>query len=318
MVAWVGGANWSVGIAVGGGPAIGWFPLAPREVWVPAYHYSPAYIERVNVTNTVIVNRTVINNINVTNVNYVNRTVPGAVTVVPQSALTVGRPVATAAVRVPPDVVARAEVRNVAVVAPERGAVLGGRVQTSAAPPAALVNRTVVARQAPPPPQPAFAQQQQLLRQNPGQPVPRSSLAEIQQRSTPAQGGSVRPAIRQVGPPTAAPVQGRTNLPPQPAPAQTTPQPEFRRSVQQTPAQQPAAQQPEFRRTPPQQQPQTQQPAAQQPEFRRTPPQQQPQTQQPAAQQPEFRRTQPQQQPQTQQPAAQQPEFRRTPQQPPA
>src|SRR5579885_2507126 len=138
MVAWVGGGSFSVGVAVGGGPAVGWFPLGPREVWVPAYRYSPAYLERVNITNTVIVNRTVIQTVNVANVTYVNRGVAGAVTVVPQSAMTSGRPVAIAAVQVRPEIVARAEVRTLAVVAPERTAVLGARVQASAAPPAAF------------------------------------------------------------------------------------------------------------------------------------------------------------------------------------
>jgi hypothetical protein len=267
MVAWIGGPGFSVGIAVGAGPAVGWFPLGPREVWVPAYHYSPTYIERVNVTNTVIVNRTVINNINVTNVNYVNRNVAGAVTVVPQSAMTVGRPVATAAVRVTPDVMARAEVHNVAVVAPERGAVLGGRVQTSAAPPPAVVSRTVVARQAPPPPAPTFAQQQQALRQNPGQPIPRSSFAQIQ-RNAPQ--GTPQPAVRQIGTPPASPVQTGRPVTPQTAPTQATPQSEFRRQpVTPTAPQQqtPTTAQPEYRRPPAtQQQTQPPQPVRQQPQ----------------------------------------------------
>ena len=274
LVAWVGGPSFAVGITVGGGPAVGWFPLGPREVWVPAYHYSPAYIERVNVTNTVIVNRTVINNVNVTNVNYVNRNVAGAVTVMPQSAMTVGRPVAAAAVRVTPDVVSRAEVRNVAVVAPERAAVLGGRVQTSAAPPPSFTSRTVVARQAPPAPTPSFAQQQQALRQNPGQPIPRSSFAQIQQQRGAVQGGNPQPAVRQVGPPPAAPAQAVRPIQPSP---QATPQPEIRRQTNPQAVPQ-ATPQPEFRR---QSEPQRQSPApTEQPEVRRSPvPQQQPQSQ---------------------------------------
>jgi len=272
MVAWVGGSNWSVGFSIGG-PAVGWFPLGPREVWVPAYHYSPTYIERVNVTNTVIVNRTVINNINVTNVNYVNRNVAGAVTVVPQNAMTAGRPIAASAVRVTPDVVARAQVQNVAAVAPERSAVLGARVQASAAPPAAVMSRTVVARQTPPPPPPAFSQQQQVLRQNPGQPIPRSSMAQIQQSAP--QVSSPRPAIRQVGRPPAAPAQaGRSFAPNQAPPAQAAPPAEFRRqpSPQAAPEQTPARQQPEFRRPPVQPQQQPQPAPRQQPELRREPP----------------------------------------------
>ncbi len=50
LVAFVGG----VGISVGGGPGVGWFPLAPGEVYVPYYRGSRGYVERVNVTNTVV------------------------------------------------------------------------------------------------------------------------------------------------------------------------------------------------------------------------------------------------------------------------
>jgi hypothetical protein len=305
MVAWVGGANWSIGVSIGG-PPVGWFPLGPREVWVPAYHHSPTYIERVNVTNTVIVNRTVINNVNVTNVNYVNRNVAGAVTVVPQNTLIAGRPVGASAVRVTPDVVARGEVRNVPAAAPDRTAVLGPRAQPSAAPPAAVVNRTIVARQTPPPPSPSFSQQQPMLRQNPGQPIPRGSLAP--QATTP------RSAIRQVGPPSAQPAPAVR--PAAPAPAQAAPQPELRR---QPPTEQQSPQ-PEFRQRPA---PQTQQPQtpAPQPEYRRPPvqrqePQQQQQQPQTPAPQPEYRRPpiqrqEPQQQQQQQPSARQQPEIRR-------
>ena len=151
LVAWVGGPSFGVGIAVGG-PAVGWFPLGPREVFVPAYGYSPRYIERVNVTNTVIVNRTVFTNVNVTNVTYVNRGVAGAVTVVPQGALASGRPIAGAAINVPPGQLQGAQVRTFAAAAPERSAVFGGRAVTTAAPPAAIANRQFVARNTPPPP----------------------------------------------------------------------------------------------------------------------------------------------------------------------
>ena len=257
MVAWVGGGGFSVGIGVGVGPAVGWFALGPREVWVPSYHYSPAYIERVNVTNTVIVNRTVFNNVNVTNVTYVNRNVAGAVTVMPQNQMVAGRPVAAAAIRVPPEAMARAQVQTTAAVAPERAAVLGGRTPVTAVPPAAVMSRQVAARQAPPPAPVPFAQQQQALRQNPGQPVPRSTLSQIQ---TPQNAVGSRPQFRQVGPPAGAatpnaPVRPSAPTPPvqQPTPAQ----PQFSRAPQNTPS------------TPAQ--PQTPRPAAQPEPQRSTP-----------------------------------------------
>ena len=47
LVAWVGSSNWGVSVNVGG-PAIGWVPLAPREVYVPWYRTTPRYVDRVN------------------------------------------------------------------------------------------------------------------------------------------------------------------------------------------------------------------------------------------------------------------------------
>lgn len=239
MVAWVGGAGLGVGIAVGG-PAIGWFPLGPGEVFVPAFRYSPAYIERVNITNTIVVNRAVFANVAVANVTYVNRGVVGAVTVMPVAAMTVGRPVAIAAVRVTPEMVARAEVRNVAVVAPEHAAVVAARAQAGVAapaPPAGVLARPVVARVTPPPPPPSFAQQQQYLRQNPGQAVPRATVAQLQQNA-PARTG-VTPAIRQVNapPPPAQSARPAVSAPSQPI----VQQPELRRPAAPAASQQPSA-----------------------------------------------------------------------------
>ena len=47
-----GGGGLSVGVGFGGGFAgVAWFPLGPRDVYVPAYHCSPRYVQYVNVTN---------------------------------------------------------------------------------------------------------------------------------------------------------------------------------------------------------------------------------------------------------------------------
>ncbi len=51
LVGWVGGGSVSVGITIGSRPPpprYGWYPLAPREVFVPAYRHSPRYVQRVN------------------------------------------------------------------------------------------------------------------------------------------------------------------------------------------------------------------------------------------------------------------------------
>ncbi len=94
LVGWVGGPRG--GVAVGIGVSVGWFPLAPREVYVPGYHVSETYVRNVNITNTTIVNNTYITNVynnNVTNIHYVNAT-PGAVTAVPQNVFASGQHVA--------------------------------------------------------------------------------------------------------------------------------------------------------------------------------------------------------------------------------
>jgi hypothetical protein len=90
LVGWVDAPGASLTISSGGG-GVAWFPLGPREVYVPARRFSPRYVERVNVTNTVIVNRTVIHDVyenRATNVTYRNRSVPGAVTAVSRSTFT--------------------------------------------------------------------------------------------------------------------------------------------------------------------------------------------------------------------------------------
>src|SRR6266478_4552854 len=88
LVAWVGGPAGGVSVAFGAN--VGWFPLAPREVFVPGYHVSPTYVRNVNITNTTIVNNMYITNVyqnSVTNIHYVNNK-PAAVTAVPQNVFT--------------------------------------------------------------------------------------------------------------------------------------------------------------------------------------------------------------------------------------
>ncbi len=88
LVAFIGGPSFSISLGFGGGSGAGvtaWFPLGPREVYRPWYNTTPAYNNRVNVTNiynrnvteihNTYINRTtnIYNVTNVTNVNYVNR-----------------------------------------------------------------------------------------------------------------------------------------------------------------------------------------------------------------------------------------------------
>ena len=193
LVAWVGGG------AVGGGVA--WFPLGPREVYVPGYRTSPDYVNRVNITNTVIVNNVV--NVNVTNVTYVNRTAPGAVMAVQQAAFASARPVQSAAIVVRPEAIRSAPVIAVAAVAPTRASLArppaaGAKI---AQPPAALQGRQVIAKRPPPPPPVPFAQKQQALAGNAGRPLDVKQVQQIRQ----SQPAPARPAVRQVQVKTVAP-----------------------------------------------------------------------------------------------------------------
>ena len=73
LVAFVGGPDFSLAVGFGGASGLGvtaWFPLGPREPYVPWYHASTIYVNRVNVTN--IYNR---NSVEVRNA-YNNRRAP--------------------------------------------------------------------------------------------------------------------------------------------------------------------------------------------------------------------------------------------------
>ena len=48
LVGWVGGAGGGASLTIGGGRGVGWFPLAPREAYVPAYRVSRDYMRGVN------------------------------------------------------------------------------------------------------------------------------------------------------------------------------------------------------------------------------------------------------------------------------
>lgn len=245
LVAWVGGG------AVGGGVA--WFALGPREAYIPSYHTSPTYLNRVNVTNTVIVNNIV--NVNVTNVQYVNRARPGAVMAVQQAAFASARPVQSAAIVVRPEAIRSAPVMATAAIAPTRASITqmaapGARVVQ---PPAAMQSRAVIAKRTPPPAPVPFAQKQQALAANAGRPLDTNQVQQIRQSQPPP----ARPLVRQVQ------VNAQTAPPPMPTPGQ------FNRPNTQVPA---AAQFPP-QRAPAPVAPAPPAPAQQTPALRTPPPQ---------------------------------------------
>jgi hypothetical protein len=204
LVVFVGGG----GIGVGIGGNVGWFPLGPREVFVPSYHVSREYVNRVNISNTTVnnvqitnvYNTTIINkSTTITNVTYANRNVRGAVTVVPQRTFASAQPVARAAVAVDARQLASAQVNVRVAVAPTRESVLGAKAATAnhvTAPPAAVMNRQVIAKKTPPPPPVPFAKQQQALAAHPGQPLARSEVRNLR----PAAAETAHPMVKQAPP----------------------------------------------------------------------------------------------------------------------
>jgi len=158
---------------VGGGPSfsvgVGWFPLAPGEVWVPAYHVSRGYVNNVNITNTTVnvtkvtnVYNTVIVNKSTTinNVTYVNRNVTNAVTVVNHDTFVNARPVARNMERVDQRQLASAPVARAVAAEPVRTSVVGPGRPVQNRPPAAVMQRKVVAVRTPPPPPRPIEQRQ--------------------------------------------------------------------------------------------------------------------------------------------------------------
>jgi hypothetical protein len=165
LVAFVGGAP---GFHFSAGVGVGWFPLAPGEVYVPSYRVSRTYVNNVNVTNTtvnitkvtnvyntVIVNKTTMLN----NITYVNQR-SNAVTVVSHDAFVNARPVAQNVMRVDPKEIAAAPISHVVAAEPVKASVVGAGRPVAVKPPAAVISRPVVAIKTPAAPPKPIEQRQ--------------------------------------------------------------------------------------------------------------------------------------------------------------
>jgi len=202
----------SVPVPVDAGSPVGWFPLAPGEVYWPAYTRDQTYIRNVNITN---VNITKINTIiaaqpatadpppQVINQQFANR---AATTVVPARVLVESLRVAPTAVAVPPQVLQRAAVsiKPPPVVAPP----------AATAPTAPAAAQPISTTPAPthPPARPNFSQLA---------PAPRvSHTLEAPQKSpqTPPSAQAIPPGTHQPSVPAAsAPQPSAIETPPAPS-----------------------------------------------------------------------------------------------------
>ena len=154
LVVFVGGGG---GVfAVAGGPGVGWFPLGPGEVFVPAYRTSRVYVNNVNITNTRVEVTRITHVYNIyntpggaaTRVTYINQQTPNAVTVVSRETFVGARPVARNTVQVSREEIARASVTPAVGVAPVQASV-HGTAPARSAPPPAIRSRMVIANRMP-------------------------------------------------------------------------------------------------------------------------------------------------------------------------
>ena len=208
LVAFVGGPGFSISVSVGGGGNVGWFPLAPRDPFVPWWG---SRARESSVTN-------------VTNVTYANRTY---VTVVNQNTFVSGAPVATNTIRdtrVLREISAAPVVRGPLPVAPVASSIRGStqRADPAPRPPAAALTRPVVTRRAPAPAPVPFSAKAPVIKENKGAPVNPAPAAHPSQdarvirpsRSVVAESGKVTLTPKKAQAAIPAPVPVRREIPP--------------------------------------------------------------------------------------------------------
>jgi len=179
-------------------PEVAWFPLGPREGYVPPYRCTQGYLTDINITNTTILDPLGLVSIDVTRQKYVNKTVPNAITAVPRETFVGGGPVGNAAMPAPPGTVAVAKVTGTTPpVGPVPFSLSPGMGSTTPQPPAVTVNRQVLVWRIPVPAPPDFVRVEKLRKGAPGQPLDRTAWDEMRRAET-----NPRPDVR--------PVQDRT------------------------------------------------------------------------------------------------------------
>jgi hypothetical protein len=158
LVAFVGGGGFSVSISSGG--PVGWFPLGPRDVYVPWYEGSRSYFNNINSRNTTVINNVYITNVYndysrgrpVSNFDYAYRNNRNAYTAVPHDAFINARSVERSRVQVTQAQLSQGRVVSRVEVAPTARSFVGGSATRGSgrAVSANTFERPVIARTAPP------------------------------------------------------------------------------------------------------------------------------------------------------------------------
>lgn len=166
-----------IGVHIG----IGWFPLAPHEIYIPPYRASRTYITNINVSHTVIRDRDRIHNVDLRRQEYRNRGIEGAITTVPEDVFARGGRLSGVAAPMPAREAREVRVTGAAPpVAPgPRSAAGDGGDRRAARPPDRVERRTPVVRRTPPPSPPPFDHRRQELERNPGYPIDTPTMERI-------------------------------------------------------------------------------------------------------------------------------------------
>jgi hypothetical protein len=177
LVGWTHGPG-----ATQGGPNVGWFPLAPHEVYAPAQPVGETYLRNVNLANTTVSNSATISDVyhdRITGIRYRNGTA-GAITQVPQNVFTSSQRTVGHTLPVTRNALAGMTIAAAApAIPPARQSVLGAAGRRAARPPPALANRAVVVRATPPRAPASFDAQLAAIQANAGRPLARAELARL-------------------------------------------------------------------------------------------------------------------------------------------
>jgi len=162
---------------------VGWVPLGPGEVYVPASRVTRRYFQDVNGSNSSRLTPAYIARIEgnpALQDRYINRDVPGALTVVPQSNFTAGQPVGRHRIAPPPQFQSANFAARAPGIAPERASVVGGlSLNRVRSPPATAIDRPVVTHRPPPPAPPSFERQAAAIAANGGLPLDTAQLRAL-------------------------------------------------------------------------------------------------------------------------------------------
>jgi Family of unknown function (DUF6600) len=158
LVGFVGGNGFGLSVAFGGGfTGVAWFPLGPRDVYVPGYRCSERYVQVINVTNTRVVNVTRVNTVYRSVVidrqanRYTYQNDHRAVVAVSRDTFVNARPVRTGTIRVNADQLRNVRVVESAPLRPTRASYVSSTVRVSTARPAVPFSRRPVVATLPPP-----------------------------------------------------------------------------------------------------------------------------------------------------------------------